>query len=80
MAQSDSLPSEKLDPLQLELLKLFSTKRMSSEELRDIKLLIANYYAQKADTELDRLFKEKNWDIQEKVKEWGEGHDRIKSR
>ena len=71
--------SEKIDPMQLELLKLFSTKRMSQEELRDIKLLIANYYAQKADVELDRLFEEQQWDVQEKVKEWGEGHDRIPS-
>ncbi len=77
--QSSFSPSEKIDPLQLELLQLFSSKRMSSEELRDIKLLIANYYAQKADTELDRLFDENNWDVQEKVKEWGEGHNRLKS-
>ena len=71
-------PSEKIDPIQLDLLKLFSTKRMNSEELRDIKLLIANYYAQKADTALDQLFEENDWDVQEKVKEWGKGHDRIK--
>lgn len=81
MAQHEASfsPSEKIDPMQLDLLKLFSTKRMSSEELRDIKLLIANYYAQRADTELDRLFGENNWDVQEKVKEWGAGHDRIKT-
>lgn len=66
--------------MQLDLLELFSTKRVSREELRDIKLLIANYYAQKADTELDRLFEEKRWDVQEKVKEWSEGHDRIRSK
>ena len=81
MAHSEAYfsSSEKIDPLQLDLLKLFSTRRMSSEELRDIKLLIANYYAQKADAELDHLFEENKWDVQEKVKEWGEGHDRIKS-
>ncbi len=72
--------SDKIDPLQLDLLKLFSARRMSSEELRDIKLLIANYYAQKADAELDHLFEENKWTVQEKVREWGEGHDRIKSR
>ena len=77
--QSTPPPSEKLDPMQLELLEMFANKRMTPEELRDIKLLIANYYAQKADTALDQLFAEKGWDVQEKVKEWGSGHDRLKS-
>ena len=71
--------SEKIDPLQLELLEMFSKQRMSREELRDIKLLIANYYAQKADTALDQLFDEQGWDVQKKVAEWGGGHDRRKS-
>ena len=66
--------------MQLELLKLFSTRRMSQEALRDIKLRIANDYAQKADAELDRLFEARKWDIQDKVKEWSEGHDRIPSK
>ena len=72
--------SEKIDPMQLELLEMFATRRMSPEELRDIKLLIANYYAQKADAALEDLFEERGWDTQEKVKEWGAGHDRLKSR
>ena len=70
--------SEKIDPLQLELLEMFSKQRMSREELRDIKLLIANYYAQKADAALDQLFDEQGWNVQEKVAEWGKGHDRRK--
>ena len=69
--------SEKIDPLPLELLEMFS--KQSREELRDIKLLIANYYAQKADTALDQLFDEQGWDVQKKVAEWGGGHDRRKS-
>lgn len=69
--------SEKIDPLPLELLEMFS--KHSREELRDIKLLIANYYAQKADTALDQLFDEQGWDVQKKVAEWGGGHDRRKS-
>ncbi len=73
-------PSQKIDPLQLELLEMFSSRKMTPEELRDIKLLIANYYAQKADEAMDRLFEEKGWDVQEKVKEWGEGHYRKKSK
>lgn len=49
-------------------LELFASKRMTPEELRDIKLLIANYYAQKADTALNQLFAEKGkgWNVQEK--------------
>ena len=58
---------------------MFSSRKMTQEELRDIKLLIANYYAQKADEALDRLFEEKGWDVQEKVKEWGKSHDHIKN-
>jgi hypothetical protein len=71
-------PSQKIDPMQLELLEMFSSRKMTKEELRDIKLLIANYYAQKADEAMDHLFNEKGWDVNEKVKEWGEGHDRRK--
>lgn len=70
--------SQKIDPMQLELLEMFSSRQMTQEELRDIKLLIANYYAQKADEAMDNLFHEKGWDVQEKVKEWGSGHDRRK--
>ncbi len=69
--------SQKIDPMQLELLEMFSSRKMTQQELRDIKLLIANYYAQKADEALDQLFEEKGWDVQEKVKEWGQRHDRI---
>ena len=67
--------SEKIDPLPLELLEMFSKQRMSREELRDIKLLIANYYAQKADTALDQLFDEQGWDVQKKVAEWTREHN-----
>jgi len=72
--------SQKIDPLQLELLEMFASRKMTRQELRDIKLLIANYYAQKADEELDHLFEEKEWDIQEKVKEWGQSHNRFRGK
>lgn len=71
--------SQKIDPMQLDLLEMFSSRQMTQEELRDIKLLIANYYAQKADEAMDNLFDEKGWNVQEKVKEWGSGHDRRQS-
>jgi len=61
-----------LSNLQLELLKLFS-REVPEQELRDIKLLIANYYAEKASDAMDQLFEKKGWG-DEKLKEWENAH------
>ena len=49
-----------LTNLQLELLKLFSLE-LSEEELKDIKRLLARYFAEKASDEMDRLWDTKQW-------------------
>ena len=46
---------------QLDLLGFFSSREFSDEEIKDIQNLIANYYAEKADAEMDALVEEKGW-------------------
>ena len=58
----------KFSNLQMELLKLYS-RNVSDEELRDIRKLLADYYAKKADEEMKRLWKEKGW-TQGTMEEW----------
>lgn len=50
-------PSEQ----QLKLLGFLSSRRFSEEEIRDIQTLIADYYADKAQTEMDAFVAEKGW-------------------
>ena len=52
---------QKLTTLQLEWLKIFSFQP-SYEQLMDIKNLLANYFANKATQEIDKLWDENNWD------------------
>lgn len=71
--------SEKVERLQLELLEMFSSRRFSEQELIDIKKMISDYYFDKADEEMDKLFDQKGWDVDEKVKQWGQEHHRKSS-
>ena len=57
-----------LTNLQLELLKLFSLD-LSDDQLIEIKRLIANYFAEKASDEMDKLWEEKGW-TNETMDEW----------
>ncbi len=50
-------PSER----QLKLLGFLSSRRFSDKEIRDIQNLIADYYADKAQTEMDAFVAEKGW-------------------
>ena len=68
-------PNE-VDPMQLELLEMFRVRQFSKQELIDIKKMISEYFFEKADQEVDKVFKEKGWDVNEKVAEWGKGHYR----
>lgn len=49
-----------LTNLQLELIKLFSLD-LSEQELIEVKRLLANYFADRASDEMDRLWEERNW-------------------
>ncbi len=51
---------QKFTELQLELLKMFSYG-LSQEQLLDIKKLLADYFANKATEEMDKLWDANNW-------------------
>jgi len=65
-------PAYKLSNLQLELLKIFSTN-LPDEQLLEIKEILANYFAEKATDEMDRLWDEKGWS-NETMEEWLQEH------
>lgn len=65
-----------LSNIQLELLKVFSVD-LSEEQLREIKVLLTDYFAKKVTSEMDRLFEEKGWG-EEKIEEWSKEHMRTK--
>ncbi len=52
--------SSPLTPLQLEILQFFA-QNPSEEDLKAIKLLIANYYAEKAMDMADQIWEENGW-------------------
>lgn len=52
--------SPPLTNLQLELVKLFA-KEVPEEDLKNIKFLIANYFAEKAMDKADEVWDDKGW-------------------
>jgi hypothetical protein len=55
------MQAQKLTNLQLKLLKVFSYQ-LNQQQFTDIKNLLANYFAQQATQEMDKLWEENNWD------------------
>lgn len=68
--------AKKLSNLQLELLKVFSFDLKESQIL-EIRELLAQYFADKATEEMDRLWEERGWS-DEKMEEWANEHMRTK--
>jgi len=64
----------KLTNLQLELIQTFSYA-LPDEQMAEIRQLLAQYFLDKADTEMDRLWQENAWD-ENTIDEWARGHDR----
>lgn len=58
------IEKQPLNEMQLHLLRFFSERKPTTEETADIQRLIANYYAQKADEVMEKLWKEKQFDEQ----------------
>ncbi|MCX7110196.1 MAG: hypothetical protein NTX45_08720 [Proteobacteria bacterium] len=58
--------------LQLELLKVFSYQ-LNQQQLTDIKYLLANYFAEQATQEMDKLWEQQGWDEITMV-EWANEH------
>ncbi|WP_461113284.1 hypothetical protein [Spirosoma jeollabukense] len=76
MATSQTIPT-KLSNLQMELLKLYPYT-VSEEELKEIRLLLADYFAQRIDSEMDQLWQEKGWNEQT-IENWKNEHLRSPS-
>lgn len=55
--------SQPLSNVQLEILKAFSFN-LSQEELKEFKALIAQYFAERAIHEADRVWDRENWEHQ----------------
>ena len=66
------MQTQKLTNLQLELLKIFSYQ-LKPQQLTDIKNLLANYFAEQATQEMDKLWEENNWD-NNSMAEWANEH------
>lgn len=64
-----SLP---LSNLQLELLKVFS-RNVPDEDLKEIKVMLSNYFAQKAANLADEVWEEEGL-TEEKMTEWRQTH------
>lgn len=65
-----------LTNLQLELLKIFSFN-VDDQQLREIKSLLAKYFAEKVTSEMDRLWDEKKWS-NDTMDQWSKEHLRTK--
>ncbi len=63
-----------LSNLQLELLKLYANN-ISEKQLIDIKLLLANYFAQRASDAMDKLWETQNLTTETMI-EWTNEHYR----
>lgn len=64
----------KLTNLQLELLQTFSYP-LPDEQLTEIRQLLAQYFLDKADTQMDKLWLENGWN-ESTIEEWAKGHER----
>jgi hypothetical protein len=56
--QAASMNANRLTNLQLELIKLFSYN-LDEKQLREVKYLLARYFADKATQEMDKIWEEK---------------------
>jgi hypothetical protein len=57
-----------LNNLQIELLKMFS-RPIPDKQILEIRQLLADYFAQKIDEDVDTLFEQQGWDAT-KADEW----------
>lgn len=69
---------ETMSNLQLELLRLYGNG-ISDESLREIKAILAKYFADKATNTMDKVWDEKNL-TQEEMIRWTNEHNRAKNR
>lgn len=65
---------DKLTNLQIELLQTFAYS-LPDEQLTEIRQLLAQYFLDKADVEMDKLWQENGWN-ENTIETWAKGHDR----
>ena len=54
--------AQKISPIQVHLLRFFSEKPINEQETYELQQLIARFYAQKADTLMEKIWQEKGFD------------------
>ena len=64
--------SSNITNLQLELMKIFSYN-LEERQLFEIKDLLANYFASKATSEMNKLWEENKWN-NETMEQWSKEH------
>lgn len=69
---------ETMSNLQLELLRLYGNG-VSEENLREIKTILAKYFADKATDAMDEVWDEKNLTEQTMI-DWTDEHNRAENR
>jgi hypothetical protein len=75
MPSTQTVPS-RLSNLQIELLKLYPYS-ISDEELGDIRKMLADYFAQRIDNQMDQLWEKNDWNDQT-IETWKSEHVRSK--
>ena len=68
--------AKRLTNLQIELLEVFKYE-LSEEQIKEIRSLLVNYFAEKVTNDIDKLFEENDWG-EEKIEEWSREHMRTK--
>lgn len=68
--------TKKLTNLQIELLELFKYE-LRDDQIKEIRMLLVNYFAEKITDDLEMLFKKNEWG-EEKIEEWSKEHLRTK--
>jgi hypothetical protein len=53
--------TQKLNPIQVHLLRFFSERNVNEQETNELQQLIANFYAQKADKLMESIWAEKGY-------------------
>jgi len=67
---------KRLTNLQIELLEVFKYE-LSDDQIKEIRSLLVDYFAEKVTSGIDKLFEENNWG-EEKIEEWSKEHMRTK--
>jgi len=75
MAVTQTIPT-RLSNLQIELLKLYPYS-VSEKELGDIRKILADYFAQKIDGEMNALWDKNDWN-EKTIESWKSEHLRSK--